>query len=223
MATQVVPRCPDAARHGGKSTKKGLRRLNVSHLMAVNKTSTGHKIGQWLVKKAIGLSGEHQQTKLGKEDEKNEAEVWKRGFVLALATSPLGLYKSHLNGKLNQMEEGPSSDMRHTQPMRKKILLFDVILKFNSRKCIITITRTLQWLSSLRFLSPRMTARKSGSYLKSNQPSLKLNVCVFHRCTLSSKLKVHWEESVLKICEGLKGTLSLHIYVYLSSLPPCHP
>ena len=69
------PGGPDAARHGGKSTKKGLRRLNVSHLMAVNKTSTGHKIGQWLVKKAIGLSGEHQQTKLGKEDEKK----WGRG------------------------------------------------------------------------------------------------------------------------------------------------
>ena len=181
--------------------------------MAVNKTSTGHKIGQWLVKKAIGLSGEHQQTKLGKE------EKWGRGvekgIFLVLATSPHGLYKSHLNGKLNQMEEGPSSDMRHTQPMRKKILLFDVILKFNSRKCIITIIRTLQWLSSLRFLSPRMTARKSGSYLKSNQPSLKLNVCVFHRCTLSSKLKVHWEESVLKICEGLKGTLSLYMFTCL--------
>ena len=143
-----------------------------------------------------------------KKMKENEAEVWKRGFFYILATSPLGLYKSHLNGKLNQMEEGPPSNMRHTQPMGKKILLFDVILKFNSRKCIIAITRTLQWLSSLRFLSPRMTARKSGSYLKSNQPSLKLNVCVFHRCTLSSKLKVHWEESVLKICEGLKGTLS---------------
>ena len=114
--------------------------------------------------------------------------------------------------------------MRHTQPMRKKILLFDVILKFNSWKCIIAITMTLQWLSSLRFLSPRMTARKSGSYLKSNQPSLKLNVCVFHKCTLSSKLnlslKVHWEESVLKIFEGLKGTLSLYIYMFTCLL--CH-
>ena len=165
------------------------------------------------------LIGRTSTNKAGQRRWKKWGRGVEKGIFLVLATSPLGLYKSHLNGKRNQMEEGPSSDMRHTQPMRKKILLFDVILKFNSRKCIIAITRTLQWLSSLRFLSPRMTARKSGSYLKSNQPSLKLNVCVFHRCTLSSKLKVHWEESVLKICEGLKGTLSLYIYVYLSL---CH-